>query len=92
MITFHITGHLTDFSDGLHEIKSDAVAGTTREALDLLWQAHPGLRDRVLNEQGEMRPHVNIFVNSENVRRQQKLETPLHDGDEVTILPSVSGG
>ena len=92
MITFHITGHLTDFSDGRHEIKSNEVAATVRAALDVLWQAHPGLRDRVLNEQGEVRPHVNIFVNNENIRQHQALETPVGEKDEVTILPSVSGG
>jgi molybdopterin converting factor small subunit len=36
--------------------------------------------------------HVNVFVNDENIRRQQALATPLHEGDEITILPSVSGG
>jgi molybdopterin converting factor small subunit len=51
-----------------------------------------GLRDRVLNEQGKLRPHVNIFLNDDNVRRKQLLETSLPENCEITILPSVSGG
>jgi len=53
---------------------------------------HVGLRDRVVNEKGEVRLHVNIFLNNENIRHQQALNTSLSEGDEITILPSVSGG
>jgi molybdopterin converting factor small subunit len=57
-----------------------------------LWQQHLGLRDRVVNEQGNLRQHVNIFLNDENVRRKQLLDTALPDNCEITILPAVSGG
>jgi molybdopterin converting factor small subunit len=50
------------------------------------------LRDRVLNEQGILRQHVNIFLGDENVRRKQLLETTLPANCEITILPAVSGG
>jgi molybdopterin synthase sulfur carrier subunit len=46
----------------------------------------------VLNEQGALRPHVNIFLKDENVRRKQMLDTTLQKDCEITILPSVSGG
>ena|SRR5215813_10353558 len=92
MINVNVTGFLTEFTDGRHLITLDTRAGTVGEALAELWNLHVGLRDRVLNEQGQVRLHVNIFLNDENIRRQQALATPLHEGDEITILPSVSGG
>ena len=92
MITFNVAGFLTDFTNGRSQIVIDSSAATVGEALDGLWQQHLGLRDRVLNEQGALRPHVNIFLNDENVRRKQMLETSLQENCEITILPAVSGG
>ena len=92
MITFNIAGFLTDFTNGRSQIVLDSPATTVGEALDGLWRQHIGLRDRVLNEQGSLRPHVNIFLNDENVRRKQLLDTALPDNCEITILPAVSGG
>ena len=92
MITFNVTGFLTDFTNGQSQIIVDAQATTVREALDGLWQQHIGLRDRVLNEQGKLRQHVNIFLNDDNVRRKQLLDTTLPGDCEITILPAVSGG
>jgi molybdopterin synthase sulfur carrier subunit len=92
MITFNVTGFLTDFTDGRHQITSDVSATFVGEALDELWKLHPGLRDRVLNERGQLRQHVNVFLDSENIRRKDWLKTPVAAGSEITILPSVSGG
>ena len=92
MITFNVSGFLTDFTNGQNQIVVDAPASTVGQALNSLWQLHPGLRDRVVNEQGSVRQHVNIFLNDDNVRRKQLLDTPLVDNCEITILPAVSGG
>ncbi len=92
MVTFNVTGFLTDFTGGQHQIVIESRATTVGEALNDLWQRHVGLRDRVVNEQGNLRQHVNIFINDENVRRKQLLETSLPDNCEITILPAVSGG
>lgn len=92
MITFNVAGFLTDFTGGQSQIEVDATAETVGEALSALWKQHVGLRDRVVNEQGALRPHVNIFLNDENVRRKEMLETALKENSEITILPSVSGG
>jgi len=92
MITFNVTGFLTDFTDGRRQIPIDGSPAQVGEALGQLWKLHPGLRDRVLNERGELRQHVNIFLNDENVRRKQLLDTALPENCEITILPSVSGG
>jgi len=92
MIIFNVNGFLTDFTNGQSQITLDAPAATVREALDNLWQQHVGLRDRVLNEQGQLRQHVNIFLDDDNVRRKELLETRLPEKCEITILPAVSGG
>jgi molybdopterin converting factor small subunit len=92
MITFNVTGFLTDFTNGQSQIVVDSPAATVGEALDGLWRRHIGLRDRVLNEQGKLRQHVNIFLNDDNVRRKELLDTPVPERCEITILPAVSGG
>ncbi len=92
MITFNVTGFLTDFTAGRHKIEIGESHPKVGAALNELWKLYPGLRDRVVNEQGVLRPHVNIFVNDENVRRREMLETSLPETCEITILPSVSGG
>lgn len=92
MVTFNIAGFLTDFAGGQGQIKLDLLPATVGDGLSRLWELHVGLRDRVVNEKGEVRLHVNIFVNNENIRHQKGLSTPLTEGDEITILPSVSGG
>jgi sulfur-carrier protein len=92
MITFNVTGFLTDFTGGLSQIPLDDLPLTVSAGLNRLWELFPGLRDRVVNERGEVRPHVNIFVNNENIKDRQSLSTPLSAGEEITILPSVSGG
>ena len=92
MITVNVAGFLTDFTNGQNRIVLESAPGTVAQALDSLWQQHVGLRDRVVNERGQLRPHVNIFLNDENVRHKEMLETRLPDACEITILPAVSGG
>ena len=92
MIAFNIAGFLTEFTSGARRITIESESPTVGQALEQLWQMHLGLRDRVLNELGEVRPHVNVFLNDENIRRKEVLNTQLADGSEITILPSVSGG
>ena len=92
MITFQISGYLTEFTGGRAEIILDTSPANVREALDSLWSEHAGLRDRVLNELGEVRPHVNVFVNSQTVPRDQVLQTKIAGAAEVCIMPAVSGG
>jgi len=92
MITFQIAGYLTEFAGGQAEIKLDAEPQTVGEALNELWAAHAGLRDRVLTEQGVVRQHVNVFLNGEVTRRDQVLQLPITGNAEICIMPAVSGG
>jgi molybdopterin converting factor small subunit len=70
------------------EPSSPTVAG----ALESLWRAYPGIRDRLMNEQGQVREHINVFVGDEDIRYTGGLETPVRDGEQITIVPSISGG
>lgn len=80
---------LRQYTDGA---KSVAGAGTTlNELIGDLDERHPGLADRLV-EDGTLRRFVNVYVNDEDVRFLGGLDTPLTDGDEVTVLPAVAGG
>lgn len=91
-ITFHIPAYLAAFADGQRSLKITASGTTVREALDGLWGLHPGLRDRILDEQGEVRQHINVFVDNESIRFAEGLATRAADGSEILIVPAVSGG
>jgi sulfur-carrier protein len=92
MITFQISGYLIEYAGGKAEIKIDSAPATVGEALDHLWSRHIALRDRVLTERGEVRPHVNIFLNSQVVQRDQIFRAKTAGNDEICIMPAVSGG
>jgi len=68
------------------------VRADDADALEALARLHPGLRDRVVTEQGEVRPHVNVFVEDVNIRDARGLQTRVPEGCEIAILPAVSGG
>ena len=91
-VTFILPGPLHPIAGGREEITVEAPAPRVGDALRALWSVHPALRDRVMTEEGRLRPHVNVFVGRESVRHTGGLETPLADGAEVAILPAVSGG
>jgi len=67
-------------------------AGTVKEMIDALEKAQPGIKERICDEQGNVRRFVNVFVNEEDIRFQENLETKLPAGTEVSILPAIAGG
>ena len=90
MPTVHLPAALSGHAAGRRRVE---VAGTTvGKVLATLAQAHPGVGQRVLDDRGVVRRHVNVFVNGESIRYLDGSETPVDDGDEVWILPAVSGG
>jgi MoaD family protein len=91
-VVFLIPGYLRAFTDGQKRVTSESAATTVRDALDSLAGKYPGVRDRILTETGEVRPHVNIFVGTESIRYTGGLDTPISAGDEISIVPAVSGG
>jgi molybdopterin converting factor small subunit len=91
-VTFHISGALRSFAGGRDRIEVGSSPETVADALEALWSVYPGLRDRVANEEGQIREHVNVFVGGENVRYTGGLTTPVPAGSEISILHAVSGG
>lgn len=89
---FVVPGPLREHAGNRGEVRVQGSAATVGQALALLWQECPGARDRVLNERGEVRPHVNVFVDGENVRHAGGLEAAVRDDCEIIIVPAVSGG
>jgi molybdopterin synthase sulfur carrier subunit len=66
--------------------------GTLRELVAALETSYPGMRDRLCEDDGELRRFVNVFVNGEDVRFLDGLGSALAEGDEVSIVPAVAGG
>ena len=89
---FVIPGPLREVAGDRSEVRAEGSAASVSEALALLWRDCPGVRDRVVTELGELRPHVNIFVDGESIRYTGGLSAPVRDGSEIVILPALSGG
>ena len=68
------------------------VNGSLAELIDGLEELHPGLKERICDETGELRRFVNIYVNGEDVRFLSGLQTAVEPGAEVSIVPAVAGG
>ncbi len=68
------------------------TAADLRGCITELETMHPGFRERLCDESGEIRRFVNIYVNGDDVRFLEGLATPLKDGDEISIVPAVAGG
>jgi MoaD family protein len=91
-VHFLIPAPLTSMTGGQSHVAVETPGNTLRDALHSLFAAHPGIRDRVLTEQGEIRQHVNVFVGNTETRTTGGLATPLKDGMEISIMPAISGG
>ncbi len=91
-VTFYIPGPLRSFADGQSQIVVEPPPATVAEALAVLCERYPGIRDRVVTEQGQVREHLNIFVGNENVRYLGGLQAAVPEDAEITIIPSISGG
>jgi molybdopterin converting factor small subunit len=70
----------------------DVAAKTVGEALSSLIAEHGDLRRHLYQDDGRLRSFVNVYVNDDDIRYLQKEATPLHDGDTVSIVPSIAGG
>jgi molybdopterin synthase sulfur carrier subunit len=80
---------LRDETQGAREV--DARGGTVRELLDDLMSRFPALRGQLL-EDDELAPFVNVYVEGEDVRTRDGLDTPVDDGSQVILLPAMAGG
>ena len=91
-VTFHIPGPLRPYCGSLDRVEIPSSPTTLRDAFDLLYAKYPGIRDRLVNEEGQLREHINIFVGMEDMHYTGYFSTPLRPGDEIFILPALSGG
>jgi molybdopterin synthase sulfur carrier subunit len=89
-ITLHVPGPLRAYCAGAAQLSM--TAHTVRAALENLERSQSALYRNVCDETGKLRRHLNVFVNSDNVRDLDGVDTTLRSGDVVTILPAVSGG
>ena len=89
-ITVRIPTPLRPFVEDASVLNADAE--TVGAALTQIGARHPGFLQRVMQGEGELRPYVNVFVGSENVKAVLGLDTPVRDGDVVSIIPAVAGG
>jgi molybdopterin synthase sulfur carrier subunit len=67
-------------------------APTISEAIVELQSRFPGIQERLLDEQGEVRRFINVYLNEEDIRFLQNKQTALKDGDEISIIPAIAGG
>ena len=89
-VTVRIPTTLRTLTGGTSSVE---VAGTNvGEVLAALEEAHPGFRERILGDDGQLRRFVNVFVSDEDVRYLDGLSTPVPDGETVAIVPAVAGG
>lgn len=72
--------------------KVELEAADLSQMIDRLESDYPGFKERLLDEEGELRYFVNIYVNGEDIRFDQGLNTAIKSGDEVSIVPAVAGG
>ena len=90
MIKVRIPTPLRPLTKGQGEV--EAQAESIAEMIDNLNASHPGIKDRLCDETGELRRFVNIYVNEEDIRFLNGKDTSLKDGDEVSIVPAIAGG
>ena len=89
-ITLHVPGQLREYCAGAAQLAISAP--TVRAALEDLERSQFDLYRNVCDETGTLRRHLNVFVNADNVRDLDGIDTTLAPGDVLTILPAVSGG
>ena len=90
MVKVRIPTPLRPLTKGQGEVQAQGAKIT--EMIEGLNTAHPGLKDRLCDESGELRRFVNIYVNEEDIRFLKGKDTALKDGDEVSIVPAIAGG
>ncbi len=90
MSVLKIPTPLRPYADGANEIEINA--NNVSEALEELTQQYPLLRKHLFAENGELRSYVNLFLNNEDIRHLQGIDTPVSAGDQLMIIPSIAGG
>jgi len=88
--TVRIPTILRTYTEGASEVT--AVGATLAEVLDDLDASYAGIKGRILDDQGELRRFVNVYVGNDDVRFLDNLGTPTPDGTQISVIPAVAGG
>ena len=89
-VIIRIPGPLRRVTNGEEQVEVDAA--NVLESIDVLDSKYPGIKERLCDESGDLRYFVNVYLNGEDVRFLQGLETATKAGDELSIVPAVAGG
>lgn len=89
-VTVRIPTPLRKLTGGADEVSVDGAS--VGDVIENLEAVHPGLKERICDDAGEIRRFVNVYVNDEDVRFLDGCGTSLKDGDEVSIVPAIAGG
>jgi molybdopterin synthase sulfur carrier subunit len=88
--TIHIPTPLQKLCE--NQARLETTTASVAEALDEIFAHYPAVEPRLMDEKGRVRKSLNIYVNEEDIRFLENLRTELKEGDEMTILPAISGG
>ena len=89
-VSVRIPTILRTYTGGRSEVSADG--GTLAEVLDSLDGSYPGIKARILDDQGAIRRFVNVYVGNDDVRFLQALDTSTPEGTQISVIPAVAGG
>lgn len=89
-VSVRIPTILRTYTNGESEVSADGV--TLAEVLESLDGSYPGIKARILDDQGSIRRFVNVYVGNDDVRFLQALETSTPEGTQISVIPAVAGG
>jgi molybdopterin synthase sulfur carrier subunit len=90
MATVRIPTPLRKYTQGAEEVT--AAGATLRAVVSDIENRYPGIRERICDDNGNVRRFVNIYVNGDDIRFLSNLDTAIKDADEVSIVPAIAGG
>jgi molybdopterin synthase sulfur carrier subunit len=90
MVRVRVPTPLRKFTNGADEVK--AQGNTVRALVDDLEKNFPGIKERICDETGKIRRFVNVYVNGDDIRFLQNMETIVKEGDNISIVPAIAGG
>ncbi|MBM4266850.1 MAG: MoaD/ThiS family protein [Deltaproteobacteria bacterium] len=89
-VTVKVPTPLRKFTAGSESVEGGGA--TVGALVDDLEKRYPGIRERICDDQGRVRRFVNLYVNGDDIRFLQQLDTQVKDGDEISIVPAIAGG
>ncbi len=89
-VTVRVPTILRTYTGGESQVTAEGA--TLNELLDSLDASYPGIKGKIVDDQGELRRFVNVYVGNDDVRFLDGLDTPTADGTQVSVIPAVAGG